>query len=105
MRAKIVGMLVLLAIMALTTGFSPHPVVDDQGVRYGEITQAEADCIVGGKQGCWDEAVQSFAWCVFSYGYSDVDQVPTGIVAECLSVGGETLLACVVDWIFGLFGA
>jgi len=66
------------------------------------LTDAEADCIVGGKAGCLDEAASAYGGCVIE-NVDPEDPSTMGAFATCLSTGFWTGVVCAFTWLWGVF--
>jgi len=108
MRAKIVGMIVLMGIAALSVSFTPVKNAAVQETLPRLLTEQEADCLVGGKATCVDVAVNEAESCLGDYGlgFDDIDDnVYTMVVGGyCAGSGIVSGLSCAWDWFTGLFG-
>lgn len=96
----------LVAFVAVVIGFdqADQPtVIASTGPEVSvRLTQAETDCIVGGQAGCYTEAKQATAQCLYNDYMSD--QLNTwGDVGECVLYGVWTGIGCAFNWFIDLF--
>lgn len=66
------------------------------------LTDQEADCIVGGQVGCWEESKSSYEECLKA-NLNPMDPKTAVAYIDCAAVGAWTGIACALTWIWGLF--
>ena len=107
MRAKIVGMIVLMGIAALSVSFTPVKNASVQETLPRQLTEDEADCLVGGKATCLDVAINEATTCIEDSGFdfrSPESSYASIVVAGwCTLDGAWSGLTCAWDWFTGLF--
>ena len=107
MRARIAGMIVLAGFTALIPSYTP---VDDTDVRSAaprQLTEKEADCLVGGKASCVDVAVNTAESCLDDAGIrgSEIGDNLYNLVVGgiCAGSGIWAGATCAWDWLTDLF--
>jgi len=107
MRAKIVGMIVLTGIAALTTSFAPLQDVEISGTTPRLLTEEEADCLVGGKATCFEVVAIDAYGCMIEAGvdFTNVESSYSNLIVAglCTLEGAWSGLTCAWDWFTGLF--
>jgi len=106
MRAKIVGMVVLMGFAALSASFAPAKQIAVQETLPRLLTEEEADCLVGGKASCLDVAVSAADNCLAEAGVSfeDLDDLYGAVmVGWCTGTGIWEGASCAWDWFTNLF--
>jgi len=108
MRAKIVGMIVLTGIAALTTAFTAPAyavTVGESAVR--QLTEEEADCLLNAEATCIDVALDTADECLAEAGIfgSEIgDNLYNMVVGGwCAGSGIWAGATCAWDWFTDLF--
>ena len=103
LRSRILILAVLFAAVLWGAGLAP---VSENDLAVATVstrlTDAEADCIVGGQQGCVEAGGAAYDQCMTD-NFNPFSPSAGTTILKCGGVGAWTTVACVVSWFWSLF--
>ncbi len=102
-RSRMFILTALYAVVLWGAGLIPSLEDDlERAIVSTRLTDAEADCIVGGQASCLDVGGAAYDQCIME-NFNPYDPSAGKTILKCAGVGAWATVACAFSWLWGLF--